>query len=292
MFELISKPKSLQPTKVLIDEFVNMTKVPGERPLSDRRMTVYQKILNERMFRPVTWASAYCEETDEVYRVNGQHTSLLLSRQPKIPEFCVVLERYTCKTMKDIGRLYGTFDSKTASRSVRDINMAFASAIPEMAEISSPYIALGISASSFQRWGTNFQSIPAIDRAEQLFDCSAFVTWMHTLVNGHRRSSKHLMRGAVAAAMYSMYLKASTKATEFWTLVRDESAPDNKNASRTLAKYLSQAVVGVSHSAKDAKKRASFREMYCKCIHGWNAWRKNETTALQYYPKADLPKAA
>ena len=36
-------------------------------------------------------------------------------------------------------------------------------------------------------------------------------------------------------------------------------------------------------------KAAPDREFYVKCIHAWNAWRRNETTNLNYYADADVP---
>jgi hypothetical protein len=36
---------------------------------------------------------------------------------------------------------------------------------------------------------------------------------------------------------------------------------------------------------------AGRREMMAKCIHAWNAWRRDERTALKYFKDAPIPKA-
>lgn len=41
-----------------------------------------------------------------------------------------------------------------------------------------------------------------------------------------------------------------------------------------------------------AKKRPDIREVYVRCIHAWNAFRRGDATALRYYKNAPLPKFA
>lgn len=55
-FKLVGKPVTLQVTRELAEEFVNMDPAPHDRPLSERRLQVYERLLNEGRFRPVTWA--------------------------------------------------------------------------------------------------------------------------------------------------------------------------------------------------------------------------------------------
>src|SRR5262249_38333122 len=132
----IEKPKTMQASKALVTEFYNMERLPRERPMSERRLMVYRRILAAGDFRPVTWARAWCKDESVMYRVNGQHTSTLLmgviESDQELPPFFVTVERYECDTMEDVARLYATFDSSIGSRNSTDIILSFASTMPEI----------------------------------------------------------------------------------------------------------------------------------------------------------------
>ena len=94
-WKLVEKPVTFKVTKKLAREFAEMENCPHERPLSERRLMVYEKLLKAGNFRPVTWATALCKETGMMYRVNGHHISTMISGLENIPDFYVIIERYT-----------------------------------------------------------------------------------------------------------------------------------------------------------------------------------------------------
>ncbi len=95
----LQKPATLRVTKAVAREFALMDEVPGERPLSEGRINAYRRMFAEGTFRPVTWAKCFCQETDTTYRINGKHTSTLLSSLETIPEFYATIEYYTADTL-------------------------------------------------------------------------------------------------------------------------------------------------------------------------------------------------
>lgn len=292
MWKIAEKPRTLIATKALVKEFSEMTPAPYDRPLSERRLQVYQRILKAGEFRPCTWASVNCSETGEVYRVNGKHTSIMLSGViDNLPEFFVTLERYSCDNLHDVAELYNTFDSRLGSRTAHDMNLAFYSTMPEIAGTPKALIHYTVTAASFAKWGEGYTSQSPADRAELLLDNGEFVVWLLGIINTDRKKILHVTRGPVVNAMYTTFHKAKGPATEFWTLVRDETHQDRDNASRTLARFLSRVGVACGRGAKPGKLLSSAREMYVKCIHGWNAWRRNQKTDLKYHPDAKLPSA-
>lgn len=107
-WKLISRPKTQKVTKALAKQFAEMDAAPHDRPLSERRLQVYTRLLNEGQFRPVAWTLATCRETGGTYRINGKHTSVMLSNLEDIPEFYVTIEEYSCDTLEDVARLYAT----------------------------------------------------------------------------------------------------------------------------------------------------------------------------------------
>ncbi len=236
---LKNKPITQRASKTMAKEFAEMDKVQHERPLSERRLQVYERLFRAGMFRPVTWAKAFCQETKGWYRVNGQHTSNLLSEwKDKLPEFYVTIEEYECDTLEDVAKLYSTFDSKMQSRNANDINNSFASTVPELAGMT------------YHLWGADSYSKQPAERAELLLEHPEFVIWLDTILGSggpganmreeDRGGSKHIHRAPVIGAMFGTWQKAKGAATEFWTKVRDETdsspgMPTRKRESVELA---------------------------------------------------------
>lgn len=298
-WKLINKPHTMKVTKALAMEFAEMEPAPHDRQLSERRLQVYQRLLAQGLFRPVTWARAVCPETNGIYRVNGKHTSVMLSRCDPMPGFYVVVEDYECDSLEDVSRLYATFDSSLQSRNANDIYGSFAATVPEFNECSGRTISLAASGMSLSKWGIryNTEHQPA-ERAELLLEDPEFVMWLDGLFTSKKEASesnqvgtRHIQRTAVVAAMKDAWDKSSKAASEFWTLVRDETGKTPSLPDRVLARYLLTVGVDTGNGTRSRTKRASPREIYVKCLHAWNAWRKGETTRLSYFADAEIPKA-
>ncbi|MES2091597.1 MAG: hypothetical protein V4532_16725 [Pseudomonadota bacterium] len=267
--------------------------------MSQRRLEVYAKMLNQGLFRPVTWASAICTETGGLYRVNGKHTSILLAGLERMPEFFVTIEEYECDTLEDVARLYATFDSRMQTRSANDIYLSFASTIPELACLPHKAIFLAAAGIYYALNPTvgHGASQPA-ERAELLLEYPEFVIWLAEIMTGGHRdnqvgkaNSAHLRRVGVTAAMFSTWHKAKADATAFWTMVRDETGATPSTPDRKLAKFL--ITTGANSEGKGSKvKHADIREFYVRSLHAWSAWRKNEPTDLRYYPDKKIPAVA
>lgn len=297
MWQLLGRPKTQKVTRSLAKQFAEMDPAPHDRPLSERRLTVYENLIKRNQFRPVTWATAICKETDGLYRVNGKHTSTLLSTVDPLPEFYVTVEEYECDTLEDVAKLYATFDSNMQSRTAKDIYLSFASTVKEFADIPTKIITTAPSAIYYAKFGesTHSRTQPA-DRAEMLLEHPEFVCWLADLITkgstyeGQRSKQKclQLLRIPVVAAMFSAWNRAQKASSEFWSAVRDDSGTAANAPDRKLSRYL--LVTGMRKIDRGGKLRiGSDREIYVKCLHAWNAWRKGVTTDLKYYPDAKIP---
>lgn len=294
MWNLQGKPTTYRVTKSLAKEFAEMDAAPHDRPLSERRLMVYQKIFAAGGFRPVTWARASCAETGGTYRVNGKHTSVLLAGLDKLPEFYVTIENYACDTLEDVARLYATFDSKQMMRTAQDIYLSFAATVPALAECVSKTINLAAAGMSYHIHQENVSRTQPAERAELLLEHAEFVLWLQEMLFPAERTdeanSRHIQRQPTAAAMFACWEKSRTAASTFWSAVRDETGDTPNLPDRKLARYLATVGVKAGRGAVRAKT-VTVREMYAKCLHGWNAWRKGEPTDLRYYADAALPSA-
>lgn len=296
-WKLLGKPQTVVVTKELAEKFANMDPAPHDRPLSERRLMVYNRILNDGGFRPVTWASAKCDETGGLYRVNGKHTSTMLAGKDHLPLFYAIVEEYQCDTLEDVAKLYATFDSNIQSRSARDIYLSFAATVPQLANLPRRHITVAVSGMTMHLQGSGEGTKgreQAADRAELLLEYPEFVLWLSGILSAdregsdERKQSRHLDRQPVVAAMMGCWQKNRHDATRFWSAVRDQSGHPNTVPDRKLAHYLLTVGVDSGGGAKRLRP-VTPREMYVKCIHAWNAWRKKEETNLRYHADKEIP---
>jgi hypothetical protein len=290
---LVGKPQTMRVTRALAKKFAEMDKAPNDRPLSERRLAVYQVLLKKGLFRPVAWASAYCKETAGTYRVNGKHTSVMLSGLEQLPEFYCILEHYECETLGDVAQLYATFDSKMQSRSSSDINMSFAATVKELSGMHKSIINPVTAGIAYATFGEGTAAVQPAERAELLLDNTEFVVWFEGLLSNEpgwtiRKDVRHLSRMAGVAAMLKTWEKDEKDCKEFWESVRDETGATPDTPDRKLAKWLLTSKINRGSGMKSANLTTN-KETYAKCIHAWNAWRKDESTALNYYSSKPVP---
>lgn len=293
-FELvIAKARII--TTSLARRFWEMDPAPGDRLTSERRMQMYERILRQGGFHPPTWASATCEETGGEYRVNGKHTSgLFLGLAAEFPGHTAIIEKYKCRTLEDVSRLYGTFDSAIMSRRAADINRSVAATVTELADVPATVINACVSgiAQNMERgaW-RNVSNRPLGERAEALFDHTDFVLWVNSVL-GAGDQTRHIRRQGVICAMFDTFQKNKAQATAFWCAVRDETGPRPTNPDRALARWLLTTIVTSKANARSKeKKKADAREFYVNGLIAWNAFRESrEIKAFKYRESMKVPK--
>lgn len=294
-YELVGTPRTQLVTQSLAVQFRDMDPVPHDRPLNPKRVEAYRKMLTAGLFRPVQWATVHCNETQATYRVNGKHTSNLFSEYEELPQSLhVTVEHYHCDTMDDVARLYATFDSRSQVRTTNDINRAFAAIDDDLSQIPTKIINLCVTAISFYKHSDAYSKVPAAERAECLLEDAnkAFVLWVHDMLGNSANDATRLVwRSPVVSAMYATYLKSKSGAREFWLAVRDGTGHSHKSPDRVLNRFLLSRSVnnGAGASHKSGVSLCVPREMFVKCLHAWNAWRRDATTDLKYHAQAKIP---
>lgn len=289
-WKMIGEPKTRKLTRGLAEEFSGMTPAPHDRPLNPTRCAIIKTAFEKGAFRTCEWASAFCEQTKQKYRINGKHTSTVLaSMNGEFPKgLSVIVEEYKCDTLEDVANLYSTFDPRSSARSTGDINQIYAAIIPSLEDVSGRVINAVVSGIAYAIWEDGYTQQPVEDRAKLIVAGADFAVWVNDLVTGVSNDKiTPIRRAAVIGAMYKTWQKAKADATEFWRAVRDETGAKPDVPDRKLAKFLSQSRISSRQQIK--AKAVSSREMYVKCIHAWNAWRNGEPTNLNYYPTSKTP---
>jgi hypothetical protein len=295
-YELVGTPKTEKVTQALAIKFRDMDPVPNDRKFNQRRLEAYRKMLAAGLFRPVQWATAFCNETAGTYRANGKHTSTLLAEYEESPQpMYAVIEHYHCDRLEDLAKLYATFDSRAQVRTTNDINRAFAAIDPDLAHLPSKFVNLCVTAVAYSSLGERYANTPAAERAEVLLDdyVKLFVEWSHEVLGSRNENTRHIWRASVLAAMYATFQKSRKASHEFWLAVRDGTGQTPKTPDRVLNKYLLSRTVELRGGGLRASKTAvaSPREMYVKCLHAWNAWRRDTNTDLKYHAQGKIPAA-
>jgi hypothetical protein len=178
-------------------------------------------------------------------------------------------------------------------RSAKDVYMVYAMSDPSLATLSSKLIALAAAGMAFAEWENQASSHAAEEKAAFLLAHPDFVTWLGDALSGPDKEVRWLRRASVVAAMYKTWSKAPEKATAFWAEVKGGTSPDPNAPSRVLQRWLmGTSILSGSSSGKSSKTLAGLHEMMVRCLHGWNAWRRNEKTRLNYFADKPTPEVA
>lgn len=296
-YELVGTPETKKVTKTLAIKFRDMDPVPHDRKLNPKRVEAYRKMLAAGLFRPVQWATVHCNETQATYRVNGKHTSNLFAEYEELPQLIhATIEHYHCDDLDDVARLYATFDSRSQVRTTNDINRAFAAVDPELSALPSKIVNMCVTAICYSTYGDSYAAKPAAERAEVLLEDEnkIFVEWVYGVLITCNEATRHMWRSPVVAAMYSTFRKSRRDSNEFWLAVRDGTGATPKTPDRVLNKFLLMKTIrkgSGNNAARPAAMMCVPREMYVKCLHAWNAWRRDTTTDLKYHAQAKIPAA-
>lgn len=292
---MVGTPKTEKITQSLAIKFRDMDPVPHDRPLNPKRLEAYRKMLAAGLFRPVQWATVHCNETQATYRVNGKHTSNLFAEYEYLPQpIHATIEHYHCDDLDDVARLYATFDSRTQVRTTNDINRAFAAVDPDLSELPSKLISICVTAIAYFKYADAYTLRTAAERAECLLEAEnkAFIAWLHSVIGAKNENTRHLWRSPVVAAMFASFNKSRKAANEFWLAVRDGTGSTPKKPDRILHRYLlTRSVNNRGSAGAKSNTLCPPREMYVKCLHAWNAWRRDTTTDLKYHAQAKIPAA-
>lgn len=298
MFQLIGRPSVIEVTPQIAAAHLSLAQVPGDRPLDPNRLELRRMALALGELRTVCWATCFVRETRTLYRVNGRHTATVFVEQDGPTGVHAMIERYEADTMIDLSRLYQTFDTRDTTRTQGDFNHQLSSVIPGLEGLGRRFISDAVAGINFALNGGLYRSnsrpqLPA-ERSAVLETYRDFVTWLHDLIGRRSANNNRLHRAPVIAAIFATYHKDRTQSEAFWSAVRDETGFSPDLPDRRLAKFLCTKLVdtGAGSSRAPAKSKVAPREMYVKCIHAWNAYRRGGTSDLKYYPDAKVPAVA
>lgn len=282
-------------TKKFAREYKDMVPAPGDRRHNDNRTERLRTQVENGTMRPPVWIKCFCKATGIWYRANGKHTSeLFLEMNGAIDGMDIHWESYEANTLLGVAALYGTIDSAINSRTTGDITQAYVAVTPGLEKVELAVCKAAVAGLAYYAWGPQYQAKTTHDERVALLETEVeFVLAIRELMKGISGRERSVMkRTAVVAAIAGTWEKAPAKAMEFWGLVRNGSGSNHLDPDRKLHKFLYDArVSGASRRPGSASGGlATSHEIYVKCLHAWNAWRRGVSTSLKYYPGVDDPK--
>jgi hypothetical protein len=220
------------------------------------------------------WADAKLE--DVTYRVNGQTSSLVLSKlNGTMPEGLVAhVDHYEVDHKDGLAALFRKFDSRESSRSVLDVSGAYQGLIDELASTPKKVARLALEGIVWHDKNVSGLAVPKGDDRFSRFNRSEdhpFIIWAGQILSV---KTPELKRVSVLAAMYATYGIDQTAAPAFWdTAVKADESDDNGDPAQVLDRWLRLLIEdGYPDGVRDA-------QVYQACIFAWNAHRQGKDIA-------------
>jgi len=284
MFKQIGKD-DVSLTRDFVDYFSSLPTFKGDRkrdtPQGRRRIAFLERMLREGKFFDCDWATA--EMNGVTYRVNGGHSSLMLSQlSGNFPNgLRTTIKRFKCESRDDLADLFDQFDRRESIRTTNEKISAHKGAHDSLDELSTTVINDCLQGIAWRIRDDGKQ--PPLNEDEKIglvHENSEFFLWAKKYVG-----RRHLKFTGAVAAMYECYHRDMLLASQFWDLVMEESHPSNADGSRVIAVFLRSCM---SKPGTKSMKTPT-RMIYAKCIHAANAWKGNYSTDLKYHEAAPLP---
>jgi hypothetical protein len=237
---------------------------------------------------PFDWSYATITGTGEIIRLNGQHTSGLLSREPHLikPGSWANITEYICDTMDDACRVYANIDSRMPVRTPNDLNSAYAQEDPILVTMSPLLLRTAMGGICYGEHGENSSYVSIPDKSKALLDNVPFIMLLNNLFAGPRYETKRFRNMPIVGAMYQTFRANANDCETFWQATIDETAASPTAPTRVLAKYIRDVVITPRPCKSNNYSLFAARpEVKIKCLYAWNAFRGKKKKFV--FPKYD-----
>ena len=300
--------KKVDFTKKLATIILEMTEFKGERGLRNDHVSYLINCMKRDTFlgEMVRLVTCICQEkigdnaADTEYRMNGQHCCWARLEMPDSYKCAkVALACYKAKSLQDMRTLYCSID-RGAPRTKSHVIFAHLVGIDMFEGMPETLVKFLGAGYPFYKWSLlqerkkyDGDAIAFMMQSEDANLVKVVCAYMSTFSIS---SLQWMQRSPVMGAMYATFNKAIDPSAEFWDGVRiglgftDPDDPRLKLRSALMTCAISNTPVTQTGSRKT--KSVSSEEVYCWCIHAWNAWRQGRSLkALRYNVRDERPKA-
>jgi len=278
-----SETKELTPE--LAAQFATMPGSVTERDLDKKRVTTLKERVLGGTALSFIWATATVVATGETFRINGNHSSNMLSHlDGAFPTGLKVhLDHYEVAQTRDLALLFRQIDYRGSARSIADISGAYQMLVEELRDVPKDRARKALDGVSWFLRKIVGSAVPRGDDVFDLFNEPIYHGFIH--MAGRILSPKTSeFTTPVIGAMYGTYDIAPDEAEEFWYAVAHEGAgQDDKHPTTMLDAWLVANLQAVNPEPQLAVYRA--------CGMAWNAYRakRSNLSITKYDAKKGVP---
>jgi hypothetical protein len=276
-FKLISsETKPLTPE--LAQTFKAMLPSPTERAFDPARAKMLREKAEAGQLITFLWAKA--KMGDKEYRVNGQHSSAVLTElNGQFPQGLKVhMDTYEVNSPDGLASLFRQFDSRKSGRTPTDVSGAYQGLYADLADVSRGAAKLAVEGVAW--FDRHVEGLPAPkgDDIYTLFGKTALHSFIKWIGEVFSIKTPELRKQTIVAAMYGTFDKNEAEARKFWREVsRGGVEFEDNHPTTVLDTFLKSAL---EDKRKMDLKSPSF---YQASIYAWNAYRENKViTSVKY----------
>lgn len=274
-------------TPKLAEKFRDLTPSPTERQLDPSRVAHLKSKAEQGRLVTFNWSTA--KLGSDVYRMNGQHSSTMLTQlNGSFPEGLVVhLDEYEADDAESLAVLFRQFDDRKSARSLSDVSGAY-QGLSAVKDVDRHVAKMAVDAIVWWMKYVEGVAPPKGDEVYGLFGREAyhpFIRWAGEVLT---IKTPELKRQPIVAAMYETFTKNEVEARAFWAAVARGGEEFNDTAPTTiLDNWLKKATEN-----KDLRESLKPGHYYQGCVFVWNAARGGKSIAtVKFDTKKGMAKA-
>lgn len=284
------KQKLAQSTRVnaaQAQKYLDMNTYEAQRPMRSKRIEQLCAAARKGLFLAGHFAVVH--KNGESILMNGQHQAAMIIRTKVIVK--ASLDEFWLNDDEGdavIATLFSQYD-EGGMRTGRDV-VGYHRHCFRLMDINLTACNRIAGALGYLEWGHGYGSRPKQERAALLGPHRKDALWVNQFSSSSSQHTRHIERVPVIAAFILFHRKDDSDADVFCQAVRDGDMLKRTEPAYALREYLVQISTGEKYGKKSLSMFALNREIFVKCIHAWNAYRKGKTTQLKYHAEADMPK--
>lgn len=288
MFKVSKKDNRHNITRTFVNQYMKYPSFTHERPLNRRHIDELKGEITNGRAHVFQWAICYVDEKNEIYRVDGQHSSNALSdlfKKDQVPTGLVCnLDEYAVETMDEFVKLYNTIDTNVQTRTSTDVMRAAKAMEPKLEPINPTHLHNISRGILFHKNDCKIVKT-RIHRETKIKTVISNVKFCLFFNLIYQPRAKFLSRYSVIAAMYAIWKKAGKDDPEavidFWNKVRDGDGLKMSDPEKILREML-MSHGSFGRSANPNLKIVSEPDQYAWCINAWNHRRSGRNTKKKF----------
>ena len=278
-----SETRDLTPD--LANEFAEMPASVTERDLDPKRIARLREKVLSGLAISFNWARGKVLATGEIYRVNGHHSSLMLSKlNGNFPAGLQAhVDDYEVDDANGLALLFRQFDDRKSARTLADISGVYQMIHDDLRQTPKEAARKAIEGAAWYEGRIVGIAMPKGDDVFTLFNQPKYHDFVKMVGSVYSSKTPEFSQ-PVIGAMYGTYDRNPQDAETFWLdVARQGGGNEEKHPTTVLDAWLL--------AGKQSDNPPGQMEVYRACVLAWNAYRnrRNLDRIGKFDPKKGWP---